>query len=392
MRKTLSSAAVAALVFFLAAFPASAATQIADEGFMLDLPEGYHQVSDGTGGRYLLDDSTGAAHLSLIAYDGSRFASAQAILDSAMKQLSAKADGASLRFQGRDAWYGKIAFTQQGAMEQGYAFCMNGRSGERDYLLMSYADSSVAQAYADFLVSAIDSFSPDSAGLRLPGPASWSVSPADAKRAKDASFSFRGGPVPFPAAPGEAESLQAFIEREARVLSAYGDEPAMRDAAWKRYYRLIFRNAYHRLDAQAFALGIEIEKRAGAKARLSDREYVEAVLSWVQGFAFNRLGTASDLMNPIDCAQKGDGDCDARALLMAILLQHWNIDACMAVSYEYSHALALVDLPGSQGFNAGIEAGGKRYLVAETTTAVKPGLIAEDQSDPEKWIGIPFNF
>lgn len=391
MRKTLSCAFAAAMLL-LGALPARAEIVKSDAGFYLDLPEGYTMPAASADGKYQFVDSTGEAVMSLYAIDGGRYPSAQAILEAITKQLSAKTDGAGMRFQGRDAWYGKIAFMQQGVMDQGYVFCMKGRSGERDYLLLSYADSTQAQGYADFLVSAIDSFSPDAAGLRLPGPAAWSSSPMDGKRDAAASLSYRGGAVPFPAAAGEAALLQAFIEREARVLAAYGDEPAMRDEAWKRYYRLVFRNAYHRLDAPAFALGLEIERRSGAAARLSDREYVEAVLAWVQGFSFHRLGTTSDLMNPIDCALKGDGDCDARALLMAILLQHWNVGACMAVSYEYSHALALVDLPGAKGFNASITAGGKPYLVAETTAAVKPGLIAEDQSDPEKWIGIDFDF
>jgi hypothetical protein len=310
------------------------------------------------------------------------------------KKLAAQVKGSGFLFQGRDAFFGQIAFSRSGLKCRGFFFCMDGKEGERDYLLLSYADAEAYSGYENFLISAIDSFSPDASGLRLPGPASWSAFPADAKKDGSAALNYGGASLTFPVAKGEAAALQVFIEREARVLSAYADEPLLRDLAWKRYYRMIYRDSYHRLDALAFVVGVEIERRAasGSGARPADREYVEAVLAWVQDFAFTRLKTDSDLMNPIDCALKGDGDCDARALLMAILLHHWNIDAGIAVSYAYSHALALVDLAGSKGFNAGIIADGKRYLVAETTAKEKPGLIEESQADPEKWIGIGFNF
>jgi hypothetical protein len=402
MRTWTASAAFLILLLGCAAFPAFAAIQIADEGFYLDLPEGYHEISEGTGGRYQLVDATETALLEIFAYDGKRYAKADAILDDAKKKLAAQVKGTGFRFQGRDASIGQIAFSQSGLKCRGFFFCMNGKEGERDYLLLSYADAEAYSGYENFLVSALDSFSPDASGLRLPGPVSSSAFPVDAKKDGSAALNYGGASLAFPVAKGEAAALQEFIEREARVLSAYADEALLRDSAWKRYYRMIYRDSYHRLDALAFVVGVEIEKRAasgsearaasGSGARPADREYVEAVIAWVQEFAFTRLKTDSDLMNPIDCALKGDGDCDARALLMAILLHHWNIDAGMAVSYAYSHALALVDLPGSQGFNAGIVADGKRYLVAETTAKVKPGLIEESQADPEKWIGIGFNF
>jgi hypothetical protein len=52
MRNIITRAALLILLLGCAEFPVFAAIQIADEGFYLDLPEGYHEISEGTGGRY----------------------------------------------------------------------------------------------------------------------------------------------------------------------------------------------------------------------------------------------------------------------------------------------------------------------------------------------------
>jgi hypothetical protein len=76
-------------------------------------------------------------------------------------------------------------------------------------------------------------------------------------------------------------------------------------------------------------------------------------------------------------------------MLMAIILNQANTPAAMMVSREYGHAMALTDLPG---IGARFESGGKKWLVAETTSKVPIGLIAADMSDPEDWLGIFFPY
>src|SRR5512133_786178 len=213
MRIWTAPAALLALLLAFAAFPAFAAIQVADEGFYLDLPEGYRQTSEGTGGRYNLVDATETALLDIFAYDGKRYATAAAILDDVKKKLSAQVKGDGFRFQGRDASFGQIGFSQSGSKYRGYYFCMDGKAGEGDYLLLSYADAEAFAGYENFLVSAIDSFSPDAAGFRLPGPASWQAFPADAKKPGSATVNYGGASLPFPIAAGEAAALQEFIER-----------------------------------------------------------------------------------------------------------------------------------------------------------------------------------
>jgi hypothetical protein len=63
------------------------------------------------------------------------------------------------------------------------------------------------------------------------------------------------------------------------------------------------------------------------------------------------------------------------------------------VSRELSHAMGLADIPG-QGARFPMKDRGNReirWLVAETTAPVAPGLIGENYSEITKWMGILFD-
>ena len=55
------------------------------------------------------------------------------------------------------------------------------------------------------------------------------------------------------------------------------------------------------------------------------------------------------------------------------------------VSEPYSHALLGIDVPGG-GQRFAFD--GKNYLVGETTAKVGLGMVAADQADWSKWLGI----
>ena len=113
----------------------------------------------------------------------------------------------------------------------------------------------------------------------------------------------------------------------------------------------------------------------------------EALLSWVQGFRYERDPKGSDVVNPISAAFERRGDCDSRALVMSILLRRENIDSILMISLEHGHALAAVDAPGP---GARFPFNDRNWLVAETTAKVGIGLVDAAQADPASWIGIEF--
>ncbi len=98
--------------------------------------------------------------------------------------------------------------------------------------------------------------------------------------------------------------------------------------------------------------------------------------------------TESTLINsysPLTAAFERRGDCDSRAMVMAIILERMGIDCVLMISREYSHAMLAVDVPGGgQRFPYN----GKAYLVAETTAKVGIGKIDSSQTDLSKWLAV----
>ena len=102
---------------------------------------------------------------------------------------------------------------------------------------------------------------------------------------------------------------------------------------------------------------------------------------------YERNFQGSDFLNLVTGITEGRGDCDSRAMLWAILLAHIDIRAAMMVSRHYGHAMGLTDLSGT---GARFDHLGIQWLVAETTANVDIGLIAQDVSDPQFWLGVIF--
>jgi hypothetical protein len=146
---------------------------------------------------------------------------------------------------------------------------------------------------------------------------------------------------------------------------------------------MIYRDSWERLTDAAF----QLERHWNTDGGQPDLELAKKALRWVQGFKYERDLMGSDFVDPVSAAIEGRGDCDSRALLWAVILAQANIPASIMVSREYSHAMGLADIPGP---GARFEAGGKKWLVAETTARVDMGLIGKDVSDIAGWIAVLF--
>jgi hypothetical protein len=190
----------------------------------------------------------------------------------------------------------------------------------------------------------------------------------------------------------DAVAAKALVEREFKVLVDYNDSPKWKEA-WSRFYRAIWRDAYSRLADISFAVERAISERTAegknpeSDGAASQRVLAEGVLEWVQGFKYERDLLGSDFVDLPSTATEARGDCDSRALLMAIILQHANMDAILMVSREYGHAMAAV---AAEGAGARFSHGETQWIVAETTAKVGLGMIGQNVADPQKWLAIDF--
>jgi hypothetical protein len=442
--------------FCLTLFAASAEGMDSDLGFYLDLPEGYTMSQQIDQGRFQFMDPTGRAYFQLVAYSPGTYPSAAAAMRDVASRLGTVAQANAYKYEGRDACLSPIRFVLGQSRTKGYALTVNSpdtAKGSHDFVILSTCEESDFKDYEPFLLSALDSFAVDVAALRDPGPVSQSACPFASAELEAAQIDFSvpgantaaapsynsaapsgtsaapsgtsaapsgtsAAPSGTSAAPllinvmvgkGWAAVSQGVAQREFQVYSSYpsaGASDELINAAWARFYRVMYRDSYRRLDSMAFALGERVEldwaasqksPNVSARSLAPKEEYVRRALTWVQSFKYERDLQGVDFFNPLSSALNRNGDCDSRSLLLAILLQHWNIDACMMISRVHSHAMALIDLPGAKGRNAGIRVNGKPYLAAETTVMYSDaekkvplvaGQLAEDMAHVEDWIPV----
>jgi hypothetical protein len=378
----------------------------------MDLPEGY-ELSGGDSKNQFSFSSSFGVFFDLSVYTGK--ASAVSLAEEVEKKLSSRGVKKPFTYNGKNAVMMELRFSgpqARNVVYTGWALCieLEADSGAAPILFaMAYGPD--REEFTSLHLSCLDSIAAGEGDRRLPGPwtsfrypaGAWTLRPLYGLEER---AYFR---------EGDAEASQALVDREFEVLKRYIASPLWQEA-WKRFYRAIHRDAFDRLTNAAFILerkwnaaldgqklsgkpdekektpsAAEAEKALGSRNEEA-RGIAEKALLWVQNFAYERDLLGSDFINIVSAAQDGRGDCDSRAMLWAIVLEHANIPAAIMVSREYSHAMGLADI-GGQGarFPFRDSAGGdQKWLVAETTAQVNLGLIGEGVSEISKWLEIVF--
>jgi len=393
-------------------------------GFFLDLPEGYTFMGGDGQTSFTFSGPDGVALAELKLYSSSAYSGFSAFTAQIRSQLDSSMQLQNFMYGSMPAALGTFSSGQGGERVRGLAFMLHQQTNADGispyYLLMlSYTSLGNYTADIDFLESAIDGFSLDASWRSHPGPVSTAaLANLTPGRPKRASLRFGAATIDLDWQPEEALLAQQLVEREYRVLMPYGSAPELIQPAMQRFYRLIYRQSAISLDRLALLLSAAWEggdwagpvaaapaAADGSQALAADFRpdaagprygipsnplgYTAALLSWTQSFIYERDPTGSDVVNPISAASEQRGDCDARALLLAILLKRENINAGMMISLPHSHALAMFDMPG-QG--ARFPWDGRSWLVGETTAPVQPGMIDQSQSAIEDWFGISFDY
>jgi hypothetical protein len=287
-------------------------------------------------------------------------------------------DQSSLPYLKWDALLTDSSFSTPYGDYRGYFLFLEG--DEFDYLVMAYTRKDDFLTFFPYVKSCLDSFSPGDESRRSPGIISTLFyRPEDAVYEKKTQI-LDGKALIFDYDPFEFEAAQLVIEREAPLLTCYSSGSTEAELAWDRYYRLIYRDNYHRLDPLYESLKPHM-------AEMNDLEIAESLLQWLQSFEYGSSGTFSDLLSPLTCVVNGVGDCDSLGLAYLILLEHFDIEGVLMVSEVYSHAMAGVAVERA-GFS--MTGGGENYVVAELTKDVAMGMIASDMADPAGWQLISF--
>jgi hypothetical protein len=341
------------------------------------MPQGWEAL-ESTDTQVTFSGASGQCYFQLKTYPAARFASAEDIAVFTANELRADAEGEPFSYLGEDAMFFSFLFAMNNQPYDGFGLTING--ADYDWIIISFAASPVYERFTPFLLSSLDSFSLDDRGLLSPGPVSrYYQESYGEEEFVNVSVPFRQTRLSMELEKFAMESSTLVVEREAVVLNNYTPEDA---DAWSRFYRMIYRDTYRKMDPLYRAMIFEGLRPGGEPAALAGE-----LLAFVQNFEYDRTWNLADFAAPQEVLISGTGDCDSLAILYVILLKHYGVEGILMVSSRYSHALAAADVTGP---GARFPFEGTNYLVAETTAPVSLGQIEASMSNVEGWLGIGF--
>jgi hypothetical protein len=372
----------AALLVALAAAlasPVAAKELTTDDGIFIDMPSGFTPGEGNGKTRFSYFSPDGEMEIDILIHEPGSFPSVEDMAARMLERLESKGQKSRFVYEGRRAVIAELSFSLDGSPRKGYALFISGLPpSEKGYALLAHAGASQYESSVDFIMSSLDAFSLDRIARRSPGPVSQFLLPWPAPRSDKKTATLPAGPVALPWSADEAGQELITVQREYRVLTTYLESRTLWIDAWARFYRMVYRESASRL--AGFADAIIRTLPAGDPTECARR-----VLAWVQDFHFERDLSGLDFVPPLVAAFESRGDCDSRAMVMAVILERLGIDCVLMLSREYSHAMLALDLPGGgQRFPFN----GRQYLVAETTARVGLGMIDPLQADFFKWLGV----
>ncbi len=355
-------------------------------GWNFDLPEGFviKDASDD-GLSFYMEHEFMKVRAAIKMYPLESYQRSDLAMEEVLNKLNADGEIDGFVWNGRQASIAQYEFKLPGndTPQAGWGLSVTTVAKPVHLVFLCYADKSVADDCQQFILSAVDSICVEKKDFRLPGPiTSYAFNSGDVK---NVLLKIGGKDIYAQILSQAKDSGRFVIDREFSVLTLYAKQRQWKEA-WQRYYRTIFREAYSRLDNAADMIHASIKTEAMSKAPQNHNvEICKKLLAWVQDFDYQRKQDTSDFNDLTSVLQNLGSDCDSRALLLCVLMEHFGVKTELFVSGIYSHALFGVDLPG-QG--ARIRVDGTDYLLCETTAPVDMGLVAKEHSETANWIPV----
>ena len=359
-----------------------------DFGFSLDIPEGF-EIADYTqdGMSYFFSHPNIPVTLVMKITEEPEAKSAAEVLNKNLNKLSAKGETDSFKWNGTNCGISSFTMTLD---DNYFGWSVAAPVKIKNYyvVLLCYAPES-QKGCEQFIISTVNSLCIDSEYLNTPGIITSYAFPSEGRKA--ISLSIGGKQIKTSLDKVDEEASKFVIDLEYAVLNLYANHKMWKEA-WQRYYRMIYRDNAGRLQQPAAdiykSLYLELKKSAGQDAEI---KYAQSLLTWVQNFSYERAKSKNESdFTSLPGAISGKGsDCDSRSMLVSAILNYMGIDSAILISREYSHAMAVTDIP-APGQTFTME-NGREYLMGETTAHVTWGMIAQEHADRTKWIVVSFD-
>ena len=366
---------------------------VPEYGYVIDFPEGF-SLEDGTEdlSMLLFKHTMLPVQVLVKVWGADSYSSADAALRGTFSKVGGNGDVASLQWRNRMCAVAKMTL-QNAALEgeHGGWSCVIPLAEKKGWLtVLAYAPSKVVYDCEQFLLSILDAVMTDRGSYKDCGIVTSYAYPAGVK--KELTLNIGGKKIKTQIGGDDDVAAQFVIDREWAVFTLFVDTPFAIEA-WQRFYRMVARDSMGRTKKIAF----DIQNALLADAQKTDAAQpyaaiAQELLHWTQGFKYDR---ASQTVDKADFAplplvlEGGSSDCDSRSMLLAVLLRHMGVDACMFISAEYSHAMLGVAFSEKQGQTIHVD--GIEYLVGETTAKnLTLGMMDASMQDRDKWYPVMF--
>lgn len=354
-------------------------------GYTIDLPEEYilsEKSSDGTS--YVFLNKRFSVTTIIKIYPSSKYKTSYDTLKDTVKKIKAQGETEEVLWRNQKAAVSTYRLNMNGQKLSGYGICAF-LSEKKSYItVLCYCPEEQSEQNNSFMVSTLDSLCIDQGSLFEAGIMTQFIFPESSKKTP-VKLNIDGCEIQTLLDSNDFEASNYVIEREYELLLNYQQSTEWKQA-WTRYYRMIYRDSFKRLQRPSFDIYNEL-----ALISKDDTDLAQKILTWTQSFEYARAETQSesDFTSLPDVLIGKGCDCDSRSMLISILLRNMNMDSIFFISAEYSHAIAgLVSNHPGHGFTAN----GKKYLTGETTAkGVTWGMIAQNMSDVKKWIPVMYH-
>ena len=346
--------------------------------FSADIPEGFVLAEQQGSDRFRFQNTVFPAEFQSAVYPAEQFAQAGEALNFVARQIGSSEEYAEFTWRGRKATLAKLDFN----FGKGWASAAELPQDKGWLVVISYSYTwRSAATFSEeelelFHLSVLDSFLTGLGNAVSPGIVTSFAFPEEG--ALEVPFKTNKSEFTVPFDKSDAQANQYVVDREFLILTKYTGSP-LTEAAWKRFYRIIYRDAWKRMEKASFIIGSILPRNPVERA--------SELIDWLFSFEYTRDFEGSDFTSLPEAFAKKTGDCDTRSLLFVLLMRQTGTDAALLVSPEFSHSVAAVDLEiGGPVFI--IE--GKELSAVDLTSSKTAGRLSSDMADANKWFAVTF--
>ena len=248
-------------------------------GYTLDLPEGCQLADkDSDGKSYLFTSKIVPVNMALKIYDKNKFKTSLDALNTTLNKLNADGDSEKVEWRNEEGAVASFKMKISGIEMTGWGAAAILPYDKGTIVFFAWCQSDKADQCNQFMISTIDSLGIDQGSLYEAGIMTTYAYPVTAKKVP-VTLKIDGKTISTQLDSIDSEAAKFVVDREYGVLLLYASQPTYIKDAMIRYYRMIFRDSFKRMQRPAF----DIYNTLAPDAK-DETDLAQKLLTWTQSF------------------------------------------------------------------------------------------------------------